>query len=383
MPHTIAIIGAGPVGIEAALQAELRGHRAILLEAGPEAASSIAAWGHVRLFTPWRMNTSKLGRARLGDPPELSGEDFPTGAELRERYLLPLAASLDLRPGRRVRRVGRHHLGKGDQLGSTARSAEPFRLLIDGPEGEELVDAQVVIDCSGTWGDPAPCGPGGMEVRGERELRARSLVRHGPVAVADLAGARVLLIGDGASAITQLQALLDLEPAASISWLTPTERGPGFSSPTRDPLPGRAALYEAGRAARTRVDFRPGAWVSRFEVNHEEVKVFLEDGDWLEVDQVLCCTGFRPDHHLTRELQVHVCWGTEGPMKLAAHLLATRGGGGGDCLAAPSPGDAEILRAPEPGFFVLGAKSFGRRSDFLMETGFEQVGEVMRLLFEA
>ena len=31
-------------------------------------------------------------------------------------------------------------------------------------------------------------------------------------------------------------------------------------------------------------------------------------------------------------LQVHYCYATEGPMKLAAALMAA-GGGGGDCLA--------------------------------------------------
>jgi hypothetical protein len=60
-------------------------------------------------------------------------------------------------------------------------------------------------------------------------------------------------------------------------------------------------------------------------------------------------------------------------MKLAAALLAS-GGNGGDCLAQVSSGP-ETLRNPEPGLFVLGMKSYGRGSAFLLRLGYEQVGQ--------
>ncbi len=40
----------------------------------------------------------------------------------------------------------------------------------------------------------------------------------------------------------------------------------------------------------------------------------------------------------------------------------------------------ESLRNPEPNYFILGAKSFGRNSSFLMRLGFEQVRDVFTLL---
>ena len=64
-------------------------------------------------------------------------------------------------------------------------------------------------------------------------------------------------------------------------------------------------------------------------------------------------------------------------MKLAAALLAD--GASADCLEQRSHG-AETLVNPEPGFFVLGAKSYGRNASFLMRVGWEQVEEVCRLL---
>jgi hypothetical protein len=79
---------------------------------------------------------------------------------------------------------------------------------------------------------------------------------------------------------------------------------------------------------------------------------------------------------LYRQLQVHGCHATASPMKLAAALL---GAEGGDCPAQESHG-AETLVNPEPGFFLLGAKSYGRNSQFLLRIGSDQVDDVFGLL---
>ena len=89
----------------------------------------------------------------------------------------------------------------------------------------------------------------------------------------------------------------------------------------------------------------------------------------IEVDEIIAATGFRPDLGLTRELQVQTCWATEGTYPLAAALL---GEAGADCLQTPAFG-VEMLRHPEPNFFTLGMKSYGRSSNFLLRTGYEQV----------
>ncbi|MFP5289176.1 MAG: hypothetical protein ACLGI9_25800, partial [Thermoanaerobaculia bacterium] len=75
-------------------------------------------------------------------------------------------------------------------------------------------------------------------------------------------------------------------------------------------------------------------------------------------------------------LQVHECYATCGPIKLSAALL---GAAAGDCLAQTSHG-AETLMNPEPGFFILGIKSYGRNSTFLLRVGWDQVSEVFGTL---
>ncbi len=376
----VAIIGAGPIGIEAGLHAQAAGHEVVVYEAGPEPAWSLARWGHVQMFTPWRMNTTPEGRAFLGDPAGLDGDDFPSGAALRARYLLPIAQSLDVQCGHRLVAASRSHMSKSALLGSRRRAAEPFRLLLHTDQGEEMDLADVLLDCSGTFDQPTPAGPGGLPVLGEADAERVGLVRRGPAHVHDLAGKQVVLVGDGASAVTVLQALLTLTPPAKVTWLTPSSAVPGFHSPDDDVLPGRRALWTFGRDAVYQVDHRPGAWLSRIARTASGLQVELESGQSLRADCMVVTTGFRPDLEPLRELQFHACWGTEGPMKLAAALLATRGGGGGDCLADAAPLDADSLRSPEPRLFVLGSKSYGRRSDFLLENGFEQVRQVIDLL---
>src|SRR5207247_5303932 len=90
--NTLAIIGAGPVGLEAALAALDAGFDVHVFERGEVGAHPLA-WGHVRMFTPWRMNLGPVSRAHL----ERSGwtspdpETAPTGRELVECYLDPAA----------------------------------------------------------------------------------------------------------------------------------------------------------------------------------------------------------------------------------------------------------------------------------------------------
>lgn len=364
-----AIIGAGPIGLEMALAAEQAGHTVVVFEAA-DVGHHVRQWGHVRLFTPWRMNTTPRGRALASTLGDL--ERCPTGLELVEHYLIPVAAELDVRTHHRVVSITRPGKRKGEELAQASRKDRPFALLVDGPDGEQLFQADVVVDCTGVFGDPAPLGAGGGPVPGER---GHPDVRHGPLPVDDLAGRSVLLVGDGASAVTVLTDLLELEPRPVVHWITPSQQVPGFASPPDDPLPLRRELVSTAEHALSVVRHHPGASIARLD----GATATLDTGESIAVDTVLSCTGFRPDHRLSRELQVHLCWGSEGPMKLAAALLAAKGDGPADCLAGGAEGP-ELLQNPEPNFFILGNKSYGRRSDFLLGVGHRQVEDVLALV---
>src|SRR6185295_4758208 len=95
---TVAIVGAGPVGLAAAAHVLERGMSPVVLEAGPEAGHAVRQWQQVQLFSPWEYNVDKAA-ARLLAPTGWNSPDphqYPTGAELLERYLEPLAGKTGL-----------------------------------------------------------------------------------------------------------------------------------------------------------------------------------------------------------------------------------------------------------------------------------------------
>lgn len=399
MSLRIAILGAGPIGLEAALSAAQRGHDVHVYERG-EIAAHVRRWSHVTLFSPWSMNRSARGEAALRESGvELDPDDlFPTGADYIERYLMPLAAHPSL-AGRvhthhEVLGVARAHALKGEFIGQPGRHAQPFLLsLVDAQGAQRFEQADVVVDTTGSYQQAATLGPGGLRAPGESEA-SHLIERYVPdiqgSADAIYRGKRVLVVGAGYSAVTTLRALSALHqesPETKVSWLR-RRRGTPYEVIAGDVLPQRAALAAFGNVAAlgdvqglSAID---GAQIMRLELVEQgaAVRVHYTDASGavceIVVDRIVANVGYRPDTELTRELQVHLCYASEGPMKLAASLLAA-GGGGGDCLAQTSAGPETLLN-PEPNFFILGAKSYGRGSAFLLKLGHEQVKEVMGLL---
>src|SRR5713101_1586874 len=135
MSLRIAVLGAGPVGLEAALYARILGYQVTAFEAG-STGENLERWGHATLFSPWKMNHTPLGlRAarRVGPTGKEPGpDDLITGREHRRLYLEPLSRSPLLqgtvRERHRIISVGREGLLKSDRIGDVRRSEAPFRL---------------------------------------------------------------------------------------------------------------------------------------------------------------------------------------------------------------------------------------------------------------
>jgi thioredoxin reductase len=392
-PH-IAILGSGPTGLEAALAAAEAGFPFTIYEAAPEVAGNVRAWGHVRLFTPWEMNVSPRMRRHLAaggvDAPD--GPVCPTGDELVEKLLAPLAAlpaiAPHLRLGTRVMAIGREGLLKHEEIATAERGRRPFRLLLADATGCEWTEkAAIVIDATGTYGNPNSLGDGGIPAPGERALAGaiRRTVPDLSREAVDWAGQTVLLAGAGHSAQTAARDLAELArqaPGTRVIWAL-RNGDPSWGTHEGDPLPERARLATYARAlasgASPAVEAHRGVAVEELSRPNGKVKVTLRNGSGaedVEVDRVLSLTGYVGDAGLYRQLQVHECYATCGPIKLSAALL---GAAGGDCLTQTSHG-VDTLTNPEPGLYILGIKSYGRNNTFLMSVGWDQVAEVFEAL---
>lgn len=390
----IAILGAGPVGLEAALAASRAGMPFTVFEAAEDIADNVRSWGHVRLFTPWEMNVSPGMRACLEarGMPVPSGGECPTGHELVARLLRPVAEAPEVAPhirlGTRVREVSREGLLKNAEIGTPARAEPPFRLVLSDSDGTERVEhAEIVLDCTGTYGNPNALGSGGIRAPGERALEDR-ITRLIPDVLGDeatWADRSILLVGGGHSGQTVARDLAELvrrHPGTRVLWVL---RGSdsSFGAIPADPLPARVALLESAAeiaSGATGVEVRMGRGVEALKRSGSQVAVMLRDAEGsfeeIVVDHIIALTGSVGDATLYRQLQIHECWATSGPMKLAAALL---GSGSADCLTQASHGP-ETLENPEPDFFLVGSKSYGRNNTFLLRVGWEQVAEVFELI---
>ncbi len=399
-PNSLAILGAGPVGLEAAARALELGFDVHLFERG-EVAAHVLAWGHVRMFTPWAMavgpaSARLLAKHGWAAPPP---DDCPTGLELAERVLQPLAGAPELQARvhhhSQVVHVSRHGARKNERAGTGDRKAHPFRMLVrDNGGRESVLHARAVLDATGTYGQPNWAGTGGIPARGESYL-APQMSYHADDVIAlrreRHAGKTTLVIGGGASAVTTVAALARLAeeaPGTRATWVTRRDT-PGFAGEAADDsLPARTALYAEGRRLQQGgsevVKWLGGCEVEGFEYNsathHYRAQLATAAGARLEeADQVIVNRGYGPDTSLYRELRVHECYETLAPMKLASAL---QGAGTSDCTRIPAFG-ADALVNPEPDFYIVGAKSYGRSSDFLLQTGYRQVSDVLERLAES
>ena len=371
----VAVLGAGPTGLEAALAAHERGWEVAVYERAAVVADHVRDWSHVRTFTPWPMNVSPRVKAALGLP----GQQCPSGAELAEHLdrVADLLPSGTVHLSTTVGAVGRDGLIKSDEIGTPERESRRFRILLTGPDGRERYEsADVVIDCTGTYGNPSPTGHGGLPALGERTV---PIIRRIPEVDGSWAGRQVLLVGAGKSAQTAARALDAV--GANLTWAVRSP-APSWGAVPNDVLPDREALVTSSRAVEAAGKVLSGVVVEAFRPDGEQVVVTLARADGSTVDVTVDCvislTGSVPDPSLYRQLQVHECYATEGVMSLAATLL---GDSGGDCLAQVSSG-VDALRNPEPRFFVLGSKSYGRNNTFLLRVGWEQVDAVFAALDE-
>ncbi len=379
----LAIVGAGPIGLEAAIRGLQLDWDITVLEK-ERVGNHLMQWHGVRMFTPNSMNWSETTHTWASehglDVP--AGDRYPTGKEYVSRWLQPLAYETPLNSvlheNEEVVSISRQGRLKVDDPGGEERARVPFRLVVDRGHEQDIVLADRVIDASGTFDQANPLGTGGVEAPGELEARDRIEYRFPTEDRLEAwSGKRILFVGDGYSAATNLlrfQSHLNGSGPGRIHWLIRDDRERPISPVDNDPLPRRARLTRrANEFAETgEVQLIRGEEIERIESAPEELRVRTTEHRTLPVDRICANVGFRPDRSLYRELQVHECYATEGPIDLSASLMAQEGA---DCLEVDA-GGVDLLENPEPNFYIVGSKAFGRNSNFLLETGFDQLARL-------
>lgn len=372
----VVVIGAGPVGLAAAAHLAERDLDFLVLEAGEQAGASVAQWGHVRVFSPWKYDIDAAAR-RLLEAHGWTAPDpewLPTGAEIVSHYLAPLAKAIgpNVRFHSKVTAISR--LGY-DRVRTNGRDQAPFLIRLD--DGEEI-RARAVIDASGTWTTPNVLGASGLPARGEDEIE----IEH---ALPDVLGAdqeayqgkHTLVVGAGHSAATTLLALAQLDDT-EITWaIRAGDAARAYGGGGADALPARGALGTRLHALVTsgRVRLLTGFFTHAVEKAGERVRVTSLDGRDISVDRIIGATGFRPDHSIASELRLDL-----DPILGSTRALAPLIDPNQHSCGTVPPHGADELAHPEPGYYAIGVKSYGRAPTFLLATGYEQARSVAAAL---
>ncbi|WP_075871995.1 FAD-dependent oxidoreductase [Kocuria sp. CNJ-770] len=387
----VVVIGAGPVGLAAAAHLLERGLTPLVLEAGPRAGAAIRDWGHTRLFSPWRYDVDAAAARLLAgtgwtapDP-----EALPTGAELVEQYLEPLADVLAerIRTGARAVAVSRAGM---DKTRTANRESTPFLVRLQRTDGAvEDVEASTVIDASGTWATPNPLGQAGLPAPGEAEaVTAGRITAPLPdVTGRDrhrFSGRHVLVVGAGHSAantLLELGALAETEPGTRISWaVRSADVTRVYGGEDRDELAARGALgtrlrhlVESGV-----IEVHTSFTITRFTstAGRLSVRATTPTGDAeLSVDLLVPATGFRPDLAMLSELRLELDPAVDAPKQLGPLIDPEF-----HSCGSVAPHGEKLLAHPEAGFYIVGMKSYGRAPTFLLATGYEQVRSIAAAL---
>jgi thioredoxin reductase len=380
----VVIIGAGPVGLAAAAHAAARGLTPVVLEAGSRIADGVRRWGHVRMFSPWKFGIDAaavelLSRQGWTTP---TPDDYPTGNELVDQYLEPLAATPELASQIHLKtRVIAVAKESQDRMKDVGRQDAPFRVRVRTPDGEQDILARAVIDASGTIERPGALGASGLTAIGEQS--AAHAIRYGIPDVlgaerARYAGRRVLVAGSGHSALNallDLARLADEEPATTIVWvIRRAVLGQLLGGARQDQLEERGKLGKRVGALLddARLELVTGFRIDRISTTSLGIVVSAGAKSLKPVDEVIAATGFRPDWSILSEVRLDLDPAVESPRALAPLIDPNLH----SCGTVP-PHGAEELKQPDANLFVIGMKSYGRAPTFLMLTGYEQARSVV------
>ena len=252
-PATIAILGAGPMGIEAALYARFLGYHVSIFETR-RVAHRMLDWNNRKIDSPAGQITTSLGLGALEAqdegyrPPD--EDHFFTGKQYAEEYLLPLAKTdllFDdihfLSPVIDISRWRSSDQPKPDRLDEfqwQSRCNDEFRILVQGRHrGTWVSRADCIIDCRGTRSARVGLGPCGGLAIGELQSRD-DFLEHLPMDrkfdPKTYDGKQIVLVGSTPEACRQVRECLEYDGHAKLIWIVPPSSAQYHNPPGSDEL---------------------------------------------------------------------------------------------------------------------------------------------------
>lgn len=353
--HTdIIVIGAGPIGLAMAAKLLKTDFSFLVLERGSSVGANVLDWGHISLFSNWEESTDtdvrRLLKAHQISLPKPSS--YPTGRDLAEAYLQPLSQLPALKDKiilqANVTAISHEKEGNGTRFTTTyLQNGKPYS-----------IKSAIVIDASGTWGNFN---------RLDSAIPSDALFYDIPDIVQQretFAQKEVGVVGSGHSAMNSLQALAELE-LKNLHWLI-RGNAPKFG---KSKVGGRSdglehrikALLESKK-----VQLHPNFSIKTMKDTTGKVELHAQSGTRLsDIDKVIVNAGAFPDYSMlsTMDLDLDIPF-------LCARSLAPKIDPKLHSCSSTSYTFEDTLLTRFP-YFVVGMKSFGKASNFLLASGYK------------
>ncbi|MCK9337599.1 MAG: diguanylate cyclase [Arcobacteraceae bacterium] len=389
--YDIIVVGAGPIGIETAALATINGYKVLVLESGDDMAYNMQRFAYLDMFSPWYYNYSPYGINLLKSNGIFTTpkSDYEPTEEYITNYLKPLSklADFKIEYNTKVIKIGKQQIAKTDLVGSN-RSKYPFRLLCEANGKEEFFYASKVIDTSGVYDNPLFLGEGRIPAINEKNLKNE--IHYQAIDKEKyqdkLRGKKSLLIGTTcctSKSVIELKKFISQDRNTKIIYINESGLKPYIHQLKNDIFPKRVdginLANEFLDSFHPQVKVIEKSSVFKIEKYNDSFKVYLNSKNGvneIEVDNIISNCGFKADNSLYEELQVHECYASHSPMNLATAMLEDTI----DCRLTPNALSVDTLSNPEPDFFILGAKSYGRNQGFSLHIGIGQIIELFARL---
>lgn len=235
-PATIAVIGGGACGVEAAVYGRFLGYSVELYDQD-KVGDSLLCWEHRSMPGTWKELVSPLGLAAIEahEHPLPNPQVIPSCKEYVEQYLLPLARTdllySSITVHTKLLSISRLGCQPRQDIPVELRADQEFRLLLESSQrGQFSQVVDIVLDCSGAESQRQGLASGGGLPLGWSHTGDRVLLGRRRVATRErerFAGKRVLLFGDDLAAHINAIELAQLAESTGtrLIWVQPKHIG--------------------------------------------------------------------------------------------------------------------------------------------------------------
>lgn len=360
----VLIIGAGPIGLALASRLKLANVAFLILEKGHSVGSNILDWGHVNLFTNWAESVDKLSEQLLNkNGIEINTTDSnPSGSDFVNHYLAKLASII---PDYQIQYNSEVMSVQYNELESEFAINYSHNSII------KKVNSKYVFDASGTWQNPTSLVKSQAQYQ---DFICSGIPDMMYVQTLEKAS-KVAIVGSGHSAmnsILQLSKRKDLE----LLWIIRSSQ-PRFGL---SKVGGKSRKLENQIESLINNDDLTlvcGFQLDKIQIVNQKLQLESYNEEHLSgIHKVISNIGSSPNHNLLKNINLNLDEKYAAPLDLSVKINPSLH----SCDMVSF--NLEDTLVTESNYFLIGSKTFGKASNFLLSKGYRILDQIMIDVFD-